>query len=137
MRSHLGHTFLLSSGQNVVVFVMILVRWCIPDMSSSLRDQIRRETYITNEIIIQQETARARQTCRSCSPEAESGEPLVGEETESDKQWRRALRTPLTGADLDLVVMVRAEEEQERRFRAEEEERKREAEAGGDDLTKL
>ena len=40
--------------------VMILVRWCIPDMPVELRDQIRREVYITNEIIIQQETLRAR-----------------------------------------------------------------------------
>lgn len=39
---------------------MILVRWCIPDMSQELRDQIRREAYITNEIIIKQETLRAR-----------------------------------------------------------------------------
>lgn len=39
---------------------MIVVRWCIPDMKSDLRDQIRREAYITNEIIIRQETLRAR-----------------------------------------------------------------------------
>lgn len=38
---------------------MLLVRWLIPDVSTSLRDQIRRETYITNEIIIKQETLRA------------------------------------------------------------------------------
>jgi len=39
---------------------MILVRWCIPDMSVELRDQIRREIYVTNEIIIDQEAHRAR-----------------------------------------------------------------------------
>lgn len=39
---------------------MILVRWGIPDMSTKLRDQIRREAYITNEIIIKQEARRAR-----------------------------------------------------------------------------
>lgn len=39
---------------------MILVRWGIPDMSSKLRDKIRREAYITNEIIIKQEATRAR-----------------------------------------------------------------------------
>lgn len=39
---------------------MILVRWCIPDMSVELRDQIRREVYVTNEIIIEQEAHRAR-----------------------------------------------------------------------------
>lgn len=39
---------------------MILVRWCIPDMPAKLRDQIRREAYITNEIIIKQESMRAK-----------------------------------------------------------------------------
>ncbi|KAM8704225.1 hypothetical protein ACLKA7_008772 [Drosophila subpalustris] len=46
--------------ENFVALVMILVRWCIPDMSVELRDQIRREVYITNEIIIDQEARRAR-----------------------------------------------------------------------------
>lgn len=40
---------------------MIWVRWAIPDMSAELRDQIRREAYITNEIIIRQEAERARE----------------------------------------------------------------------------
>lgn len=39
---------------------MIFVRWVIPDMPQHLRDQIRREAYITNEIIIKQEATRAR-----------------------------------------------------------------------------
>lgn len=46
------------SSENVVAIVMLLVRWLIPDVSTSLRDQIRREAYITNEIIIKQETLR-------------------------------------------------------------------------------
>ncbi|EDV98603.1 anoctamin-1 isoform X2 [Drosophila grimshawi] len=46
--------------ENFVALVMIFVRWCIPDMSVELRDQIRREIYITNEIIINQEAQRAR-----------------------------------------------------------------------------
>ncbi|XP_012270892.1 anoctamin-1 isoform X2 [Orussus abietinus] len=45
--------------ENIVGVVMIFVRWCVPSMSPQLRDQIRREAYITNEIIIQQETQRA------------------------------------------------------------------------------
>lgn len=39
---------------------MIIVRWVIPDQSQKLKDQIRREAYITKEIIIKQETLRAR-----------------------------------------------------------------------------
>ncbi|ALC47465.1 CG16718 [Drosophila busckii] len=46
--------------ENFVALVMIFVRWCIPDMSVELRDQIKREVYITNEIIIEQEAKRAR-----------------------------------------------------------------------------
>ncbi|XP_076753625.1 anoctamin-1-like isoform X2 [Xylocopa sonorina] len=45
--------------ENIVALVMILVRWCIPDMNPKLRDKIRREAYITNEIIIHQEALRA------------------------------------------------------------------------------
>lgn len=39
---------------------MILVRWAIPDVSAKLRDKIRREAYITNEIIIAQEANRSQ-----------------------------------------------------------------------------
>lgn len=46
--------------QNIVAIVMILVRWAIPDMSGELRDKIRREAYITNEIIIAQEAKRSQ-----------------------------------------------------------------------------
>ena len=65
--------------------------------------------------------------CRSCSPDGGSDGPQehLSENTEADEHWRRALRTPLTGAELDLVMMVRTEEEQERRVKAEEEERRK------------
>ncbi|XP_017060819.1 anoctamin-1 isoform X2 [Drosophila ficusphila] len=54
--------------ENFVALVMILVRWCIPDMSVELRDQIRREIYVTNEIIIDQEAHRARfERAKRCS----------------------------------------------------------------------
>lgn len=46
--------------ENIVVFVMIVVKWCIPDVPGELRDQIRRENYVTNEIIIKQEMIRAQ-----------------------------------------------------------------------------
>lgn len=53
--------------ENFVAIVMMVVRWAIPDMSSKLRDQIRREAYITNEIIIKQEATRARFNTRQNS----------------------------------------------------------------------
>lgn len=43
---------------------MIWVRWAIPDMSQELRDKIRREVYITNEIIIKQEADRASKSSK-------------------------------------------------------------------------
>jgi anoctamin-1 len=46
--------------ENVVALVMILVRWCIPDVPRALRAQIRREAYLTNEMIIAKEAERAR-----------------------------------------------------------------------------
>uniref|UniRef100_A0A1B6JA02 Anoctamin n=2 Tax=Homalodisca liturata TaxID=320908 RepID=A0A1B6JA02_9HEMI len=46
--------------QNLVSMVMIAVQWCIPDMSPKLRDQIKREAFLTSEMIIKQETLRAR-----------------------------------------------------------------------------
>lgn len=46
--------------QNFVVMVVLFVQWCVPDMPSRLRDQIRREAYLTNEIIIAEEARRAR-----------------------------------------------------------------------------
>lgn len=51
---------LIFNLQNVVAVVMIVVRWGIPDMSTELKERIRRETFITNEIIIKQETLRAQ-----------------------------------------------------------------------------
>lgn len=77
---------------------MIVVRWCIPDMSGLLRDQIRREAYITNEIIIQQEAMRAR-VC------AAGGETGSGEgERRPCAEWGH-----LIGSDLDLTMLARHE----------------------------
>ncbi|XP_047120031.1 anoctamin-1-like isoform X1 [Schistocerca piceifrons] len=61
--------------QNVVGVVMAAVEWCIPDMSRKLRDEIRREAYLTNEIIIKQEAMRARARLSQVS----SGEFLEAE----------------------------------------------------------
>ncbi|GAB0099220.1 Anoctamin [Sergentomyia squamirostris] len=92
--------------ENIVALVMILVRWCIPDMSPELRDQIRREAYITNEIIIKQETIRARNerycdvgavrtTVRDSNPSAN----FIKME-----QIEQLMNANLSGAQLDLVI---------------------------------
>ncbi|KAK9512825.1 hypothetical protein O3M35_001156 [Rhynocoris fuscipes] len=50
--------------ENIVVFVVLMVQWCIPDIPGKLKEQIRREAFITNEIIIHQEAERTR-CCKS------------------------------------------------------------------------
>ena len=46
--------------QNVVVVVTSLLAWLIPDIPTLLKEQIRRETYITNEIVLRTELQRAQ-----------------------------------------------------------------------------
>lgn len=62
--------------QNVVSFVMMAVQWLIPDTSRHLRDKIRKEAYLTNEIIIDQERKRAQAMNRG---QVGSGDFLKGE----------------------------------------------------------
>uniref|UniRef100_A0A336LP51 Anoctamin n=1 Tax=Culicoides sonorensis TaxID=179676 RepID=A0A336LP51_CULSO len=86
--------------ENIVAVVMILVRWCIPDMPQDLRDQIRREAYITNEIIIKQETLRAREE-RRC-PTLRNRKSLS--RTASLLKWERIAASAMSGSELDLEL---------------------------------
>ena len=36
------------------------IKWMIPEMSRDMRDKIRRESYVTNEIIIRTELLKAK-----------------------------------------------------------------------------
>lgn len=40
--------------QNIVIFLVLVIAWAIPDMPVKLKEKIRRETYIINNIIIEQ-----------------------------------------------------------------------------------
>lgn len=40
--------------------MVIVIRWCIPDIPLKLKEKIQRERYVTNEIIIEQETNQAK-----------------------------------------------------------------------------
>ncbi|XP_055379077.1 anoctamin-1 isoform X3 [Condylostylus longicornis] len=89
--------------ENFVALVMILVRWCIPDMSTDLRDQIRREAYITNEIIIKQETLRAR------------AERAIEQNVENDPnlsfiKMEKLMSGKLSQSELDLMMHGSPEE---------------------------
>ena len=46
--------------ENVVAIVILLVKYLIPDMPTRLHEQIRREAYMTNELIMEQELQMAR-----------------------------------------------------------------------------
>lgn len=91
--------------QNFVTLVMILVRWCIPDMSPKLRDKIRREAYITNEIIIHQEALRT--ACERCETnndvELQVAQTYVVANECADR-WNRVMRNSLSTSDFDLEV---------------------------------
>lgn len=43
-----------------MALAVLLLKWVIPDVPSEVLEKTRRETYLTNEIIIKQEMARAR-----------------------------------------------------------------------------
>ncbi|KAF2364625.1 Anoctamin [Trinorchestia longiramus] len=47
--------------ENVVCVVILLVKWLIPDMPYRLKEQIRREAYMTNELIVEQELQMVRE----------------------------------------------------------------------------
>ena len=93
---------------------MIIVRWCIPDMSPKLRDKIRREAYITNEIIIQHEAQRACMSPMTATDdEAEPHIITAKRVSEVDaaaggsnhtNRWNRVLGNSLSAFDFDLEV---------------------------------
>ncbi|PSN32602.1 hypothetical protein C0J52_15186 [Blattella germanica] len=61
--------------QNVVSIMMMAVQWLIPDTSRHLRDEMRKEAYLTSEIIISQERKRAQ----AMHGKVDSGDFLKGE----------------------------------------------------------
>ncbi|XP_052868108.1 anoctamin-5-like [Anopheles cruzii] len=59
--------------QNLVSFVQIVVAWAIPDVPGRLQDQIKREQYLTNEYIIEQEKLKMQRTSTAIAPNAHNG----------------------------------------------------------------
>lgn len=85
---------------------MLVVKWGIPDIPSNLRDRIRREAYITNEIIIKQETMRAH-SIRTKDDQPKISRDTIAEITEcpaTPDQWDRLINKSLSGSDFDLMV---------------------------------
>lgn len=136
LASRLGFVVLF---ENIVAIVMVTVKWCIPDMSQELRDQIRREAYITNEIIIKQETIRAREgmfqylshtkitssyvfvllNLGRREPTSQNRKSLS--RTASLLKWERIAASAMSGSELDLELHYddRCNEESHRNNEAE------------------
>ncbi|RXG61769.1 hypothetical protein Avbf_09670 [Armadillidium vulgare] len=53
---------------------MIFIKWIIPDMPYRLKEQIRREAYVTNELIVTNELMRAKGMIDIGSQEEISGQ---------------------------------------------------------------
>ncbi|XP_019864929.1 anoctamin-5 isoform X2 [Aethina tumida] len=91
--------------ENIVVLVMIVVKWCIPDIPGDLKDRIRREAYITNEIIIKQETIRAQNGhLYSEWPAKKERLRNMEECPATPEQWDRLISKSLSGSEFDLMV---------------------------------
>jgi hypothetical protein len=83
---------------------MILVRWCIPDMSVTLKDTIRREAYVTNEIIIQQETMRARLDQGDQGSQLTLRRSTGPGKSAALAKWQEIWNENLSGSQLDLKI---------------------------------
>ncbi|XP_050306714.1 anoctamin-1 isoform X2 [Anthonomus grandis grandis] len=95
--------------ENLVVLVMIIVKWCIPDMPGELRDKIRREAYITNEIIIKEESRRARcsemqHTHSESTVKRKEKLRNIEEAPATPEQWDLLISKSLSQSDFDLIV---------------------------------
>ncbi|CAG9825058.1 unnamed protein product [Phaedon cochleariae] len=99
--------------ENVVFLVMIIVKWCIPDTPGDLGDQIRREAYITNEIIIKQETMRARSGETSSSRMKMEKLRNIQEVPSTPEQWDRILSKSMSASEFDLLVHPKGDSEME------------------------
>ena len=52
--------YIIISFQNTVALAVMTIKWIVPSMSREMRDRIRREAYVTNEIIIRTELLKAK-----------------------------------------------------------------------------
>lgn len=53
--------------ENVITVTKMILCWVIPDIPRTLRQNMRQHAYLTNELIMQQELARAKQEIESSS----------------------------------------------------------------------
>ncbi|KAF2902509.1 hypothetical protein ILUMI_03671, partial [Ignelater luminosus] len=91
--------------ENVVACVIILVKWLIPDVPRALRDQIRRENYLTNEIIIKQEALRATSTCEESKKQFDNLKMIADVSPPITRRVTLGVGAcPVTPDDWDLII---------------------------------
>ena len=56
------------------------IKWIVPNINRDLRDKIRREAYVTNEIIIRTELLKAKGVIGSCGNFLEPNEEFYTQE---------------------------------------------------------
>ncbi|CAG0916416.1 unnamed protein product [Notodromas monacha] len=67
--------------QNVVFFMINVIRWMIPDVPKKLAEQIAREEFLTNQLIMTEELKRAKnQTCARRMSSVVGADIVEGEE---------------------------------------------------------
>ncbi|XP_026323434.1 anoctamin-1-like isoform X3 [Hyposmocoma kahamanoa] len=85
--------------ENVVALVMIIIKWAIPDISSELRDRIRREAYVINSLILEETRSRSRADRSSRSRFLETEAQAVDVEPSNLHDL-----VAMSGSDFDLAA---------------------------------
>ena len=65
------------------------IKWIIPNMNRNLRDKIRREAYVTNEIIIRTELLKAKGKLHLAESES------LGDDDDKYENWTEDEKSPL------------------------------------------
>ena len=75
------------------------IKWIVPNINRDLRDKIRREAYVTNEIIIRTELLKAKGVIGSCGNFLEPNEDFYTQENANN--LRNTVKTETEVTDLD------------------------------------
>ncbi|KAK9870210.1 hypothetical protein WA026_006294 [Henosepilachna vigintioctopunctata] len=79
--------------QNLVSFVIMVVQWAIPDIPRKLNDQIKREAYRTNEMILHYEAQQTKEKLKRKYQATGSTSQLSHEDQESESKKSNSNRS--------------------------------------------
>ncbi|KAK7067067.1 Anoctamin-1 [Halocaridina rubra] len=86
--------------ENVICLIILFIKWIVPDVPFKLQEQIRREAYVTNELIVEQELRRARGNDVNTSSSSPTRSPM-----------RRQFSEPTRSRGLDVRFRISNREE--------------------------